>query len=88
MPSQPHVEVSATGQVVRSRGFVPAEMNVQTPIDPGAPHVLHDSVQATLQQRPSTQYSLEQSAPPEHAWPLAFFVSVSLLQAASPLAWS
>jgi hypothetical protein len=55
VPSQPHVVGSAAGQVEASRGFAPAERKVHVPIEPGALQVLHDSVQAELQHRPSTQ---------------------------------
>ena len=84
MPSQPHVVGSAAGHVEASRGFAPAERNVHVPIDPGALQVLHVSVHATLQHRPSTQKLFVQSAPQLQDWPLDFFVSESLLQAASP----
>jgi hypothetical protein len=83
VPSKPQVEASAAWQVVGSRGFVPAVRKVQMPIEPPALHVLHDSVQAALQHKPSTQKLLVQSDPHMHDWPLAFFVSASLLQAVS-----
>jgi hypothetical protein len=83
VPSKPQVDVSAVGQAEGSRGFVPAVRFVQMPIEPAALHVLHDSVHAALQQRPSTQKLLEQSEGHLHAWPLAFFVSVSEEQLAS-----
>jgi hypothetical protein len=83
VPSKPQVVASAVWQVVASRGLPPGVMNVQTPIEPLAPHVLQPSVQAVLQHRPSTQKPLVQSAPHVHAWPLARFVRASLLQAAS-----
>jgi hypothetical protein len=83
IPSKPQVDASAVGQVDGSRGFEPAGMKVQVPIEPAALHVLHDSVQATLQHRPSTQKLLVQSEAHVHAWPLGFFVSESAAHVAS-----
>jgi hypothetical protein len=77
VPSKPQVAVSAAGQVDWSRGFEPAGMKVQVPMEPAALHVLHDSVQAALQHRPSTQKLLVQSELHVQAWPLVFFVSES-----------
>ena len=82
VPSKPHVEASVARQPLAMRGFEPAEMTVHVPIEPEAPHVLQDSVQAELQHRPSTQKLLEHSALHPQACPLAFFVRASL-QAAS-----
>src|SRR5450432_1904430 len=60
VPSKPHVVGSAVVQPEIPRGGFPAEMNVHVPID--SLHVLHDSVHAALQHRPSTQKLLVQSA--------------------------
>ena len=62
VPSNPQVETGLCGQVSAELGGTPAATNEQTP---GAAGVLHDlqlSVQAVLQQTPSTQNPVAQSA--------------------------
>jgi hypothetical protein len=77
VPSKPHVVLSAVWQADAVRGGMPAGRNVHVPIESDALHVLHDSLQAALQQRPSTQKLLAQSPAQAHAWPFGFFVSAS-----------
>src|SRR5271170_4073140 len=62
MPSKPHVVGSAFTHDEAWRGGAPDERNVHVPGFVPA-HVLHDSVQAVLQQTPSTQKLLAH-------WPL------------------
>jgi hypothetical protein len=61
VPSIPQVDTSVAGQSVASRGAPPAGTNVQTPGDPWVLQARHLSVQAVLQQTPSTQKPLWQS---------------------------
>ena len=70
VPSSPQDEEGLVGQTLAALGGTPAATNEQTP---GADGVLQDlqfSVQALLQQTPSTQKSLVQSALQPQAAPL------------------
>ena len=70
VPSSPQDEAGLCGQTLAALGATPAATNEQTP---GAEGVLQDlqlSVQALLQQTPSTQKSLVQSALQPQAAPL------------------
>jgi hypothetical protein len=70
VPSSPQDEAGLCGQTLATLGATPAATNEQTP---GAEGVLQDlqlSVQALLQQTPSTQKSLVQSASQPQAVPL------------------
>ena len=70
VPSSPQDEAGLCGQTLATLGATPAATNEQTP---GAEGVLQDlqlSVQALLQQTPSTQKSLVQSALQPQAVPL------------------
>ncbi len=69
MPSRPQLETSEIGQVPARRGATPAGTNPQIPGEPGVLQALHVSVQALLQQRPSTQNPLAQSPGQPHASP-------------------
>jgi hypothetical protein len=80
VPSSPQVVGSDAAQVLASRGGVPAAANVQLPIAVGAAHVRHVSVQAVLQQTPSTQKPLPHSTPQVHACPFSFCAFASPLQ--------
>ncbi len=71
MPSRPQVEGSEAPQTPARRGDSPAGTNAQIPGAPGVLQDLHVSVQALLQQTPSTQNPLAQSPPHPHAAPLA-----------------
>jgi hypothetical protein len=69
VPSSPQVDTALFGQTVAERGGSPAATKLHVP---GADIVLHDlqvSVQALLQQIPSTQNPLVQSAPQAQAFP-------------------
>jgi hypothetical protein len=81
VPSNPQVEAGLFGQVSAELGGTPAATNEQTP---GAAGVLHDlqlSVQAVLQQTPSTQNPVAQSAAQPQAAPFALCAPPSGLQA-------
>jgi hypothetical protein len=70
VPSSPQEEGGLWGQTLAALGATPAATNEQIP---GAEGVLHDlqvSVQALLQQMPSTQKPLVQSASQPQAAPL------------------
>jgi hypothetical protein len=70
VPSSPQDEAGLWGQTLATLGGTPAATNEQTP---GAEGVLQDlqlSLQALLQQTPSTQKSLVQSLLQPHAAPL------------------
>ena len=70
MPSSPQVEAALCWQTLVELGATPAATKEQTP---GAEGVLHDlqvSVQALLQQTPSTQKALVQSVSQPQAAPL------------------
>jgi hypothetical protein len=69
VPSRPQVLASLAGHVCGSRGFVPDETKVHVPMAVGAEHVLQVSVQAPLQQTPSTQKLLAHSAAQPHTSP-------------------
>jgi hypothetical protein len=84
VPSSPQVFASLAGQVWASRGFVPAGAKVHVPIAVGAVHVLQVSVQALLQQTPSTQKVLAQSAAQEQASPSCLPPLASLTQTSRP----
>jgi hypothetical protein len=77
VPSKPHVDAAAATHAVASRGFVPATTKVHVPGDPAAAQVLHASVQAVLQQTPSTQKLLAQSDAHSQVCPADFFVAAS-----------
>jgi hypothetical protein len=81
VPSNPQVETGLCGQVSAELGATPAATKEQTP---GAAGVLHDlqlSVQAVLQQTPSTQNPVAQSAAQPHAAPFALWAPPSGLHA-------
>ncbi len=61
VPSSPQLETSEIGQLAARRGATPAGTSPQTPGEPGVLQALQVSVQALLQQRPSTQKPLAQS---------------------------
>jgi hypothetical protein len=63
------------------RGATPAATREQTPGAPGVLHALQVSAQAVLQQRPSTQNPLAQSAAHPQAAPFALPAPPSGLQA-------
>jgi hypothetical protein len=77
VPSRPQVETALFGQTSAVRGGSPAATKLQVP---GAEVVLHDlqlSVHAVLQQSPSTQNPVVQSALHAHAAPLALLTEPS-----------
>jgi hypothetical protein len=86
VPSIPHVETSALGQTLAARGGEPFGANEQVPGAAAVLHALHVSVQAVLQQSPSTQNPLAQSPPHPQACPFAFFIPPAPLQATPPCA--
>jgi hypothetical protein len=67
VPSRPHVDGSEAGQTPALRGVPPAGTKAQIPGAPAVLQDLHVSVQALLQQTPSTQNPLAQS--PSHPQP-------------------
>ena len=73
MPSRPQLLTGDVGQVEAVRGEAPPGRALHVPSEPDALHVMQPPVQALLQQTPSTQNPLEQSAAQEQAWPAAFF---------------
>jgi hypothetical protein len=81
VPSRPQVVGSLFGQTDGERGRSPAATNEQVP---GADLVLQDlqvSVQAVLQQTPSTQWPLPQSLSQPQISPLVFCVPASCVHA-------
>jgi hypothetical protein len=62
VPSRPHIATGLCAQSLAVRGAAPAATNEQTPGAEGVLHDLQASVQAPLQQTPSTQKLLAQSA--------------------------
>ncbi len=77
MPSRPQVGTSLFGHVADERGDWPAGTKLQVP---GAEVVLQDlqvSVQALLQQTPSTQNPLAQSALQPQAVPFVLWAPAS-----------
>jgi len=87
VPSRPQLEVSDSGQVLGRRGLSPAETKPQRP---GELEVLQDlqvSVQALLQQTPSTQKPLAQSPLQPHMTPFGLrmpFVSLHATPSVAP----
>jgi hypothetical protein len=81
VPSRPQVDGSDAGQVAAVRGFPPAGTNEQIPCAPAVLQDLHVSVQALLQQTPSTQNPLPQSPSHPQAAPLAPLILLVPLQA-------
>jgi hypothetical protein len=82
VPSSPHVDTSAAGHAVGWRGALPAGTKEQMPGAPCTSHDLQASVQALLQQTPSTQKPLPQSALQPHASP---FILLPLARPSPPL---
>jgi hypothetical protein len=80
-PSSPQVEAALFGQRAGERGGSPAATKLQVPGADVVPHDLHVSVQALLQQTPSTQNPLAQSPAQPHAVPLARLLPPSRPQA-------
>ena len=81
--------MSVFGHMAGVRGGSPAATNVQVP---GAEMVLQDlqvSLQAVLQQTPSTQNPVSQSLSQPQAVPLVFLVDASCVQAtaSTPPSW-
>ena len=84
VPSRPQVDAGVAAQADRSSG-TPFATKEQMPGALAALQVLHVSVQALLQQTPSTQKPLWQSPAQPHAWPFAFRALASAVaQDASP----
>lgn len=81
VPSSPQLETSDIGQVAGRRGAPPAGTNPQIPGAPGVLQALQVSVQAVLQQTPSTQKPLEQSPAQPHACPLVLCIAFVPVQA-------
>jgi hypothetical protein len=84
VPSRPHDVAAAVGHMVGVRGTPPMGTKLQTPGEPGALHVLHVSPHEELQQTPSTQKPLWQSAAQPHACPFALAVPGVGLHVAGP----
>ena len=61
VPSSPQVLAMLAAHVLAPRGLPPVSMPTQVPADASAAHVMQPSVQAVLQQIPSTQKPLAQS---------------------------
>jgi hypothetical protein len=87
VPSSPQVATALFGQTSAVRGASPAATKLHVPGADFVSHDLHVSVQAVLQQIPSTQNPLVQSAAHPQAAPLAALAPPSRPQptAASPL---
>lgn len=73
--------MSLFGHSDGARGGSPAATNVQVPGAEIVLHALHVSVQALLQQTPSTQKPLAQSPLQPQAVPFVFLVPASWVQA-------
>ena len=86
MPSSPQLETSEIGQVAGRRGATPAGTNPQMPGEPGVLQDLQVSVQALLQQRPSTQKPLAQSPGQPHACPFVLWIAFAPVQATTVVA--
>jgi hypothetical protein len=84
VPSSPHVETSAAGQSLASRGAPPAGTKLHSPDDPWTSHALQLSVQEVLQQTPSTQKPLWQSAAQPQAAPFILVPLPPSLEHAAP----
>jgi hypothetical protein len=85
-PSSPQVEMSDCGHTLAARGGEPFGTKEHVPGAAAVLHALHVSVQAVLQQTPSTQNPLVQSPPHPHACPFVFFIPPAPLQATSACA--
>jgi hypothetical protein len=83
VPSSPQVETSLFGHSLADRGEAPEATSVHVPGEPGALQVLHVSPQATLQQTPSAQKPLAQSAAHAHDWPFGLRAAPAPLQGTS-----
>jgi hypothetical protein len=70
LPSRPHADTSDLAQVDGVRGASPDGTNVHTPGALPTLQDMHVSLQSLLQQTPSTQKPLTQSAAHMHACPL------------------
>ena len=68
MPVEPQVDAASTGHW--SRGSVPSCALTQVPTVPWSAHVTHVPVHALLQQTPSAQKPLAQSAAVAHELPI------------------
>jgi len=79
VPSSPQLETSEAGQVLATRGAVPAGTNPQSPGELGVLQDLQVSVQALLQQTLSTQKPLAQSPEQPQATPLVLRMPFVLL---------
>jgi hypothetical protein len=77
VPSGPQVEAALFGHTSAVRGGSPAATKLQIPGAAVVPHDLQVSVQALLQQTPSTQNPLLQSAGPVQDVPLATLLEPS-----------
>jgi hypothetical protein len=83
VPSSPHDETSAVGQMVGVRGGAPLGTNEHVPGAAAVSQALQVSAHGVLQQTPSMQNPLTQSPPHPHACPLAFFMPPVPLHATS-----
>jgi hypothetical protein len=81
VPSRPHTVASVVGHIEATRGAMPFGTKLQIPGEPGALQVLQVSPHAALQQMPSTQKPLWQSAAHPQACPFALFAPGVGLQA-------
>lgn len=86
VPSRPQVEASDSGQVLGRRGLSPAGTKPQRPGELGVLQDLQVSVQALLQQRPSTQKPLAQSPLQPHVTPFGLRIPFVLLHATPSVA--
>jgi hypothetical protein len=93
-PSSPQLLAREGGQSDAARGSEPAALATQVPSEPVRAQVRQPPPQDSLQQNPSTQKLLAQSAAQPHGWPFAFAAPPSgRLHPASPavgrsVAWS
>jgi hypothetical protein len=81
VPSNPQPEASDLRQVAGTRGATPAATKAHRPGELGVLQDLQVSVQALLQQTPSTQKPLAQSPAQAQVTPLALCMLLVLLQA-------
>ena len=81
VPSRPQPLAAEATHVLAVRGLPPGWMPMHMPADSSAVQVMQPSVQAVLQQTPSTQKPLAQSAAQAQAWPLILPLPASQVRA-------
>jgi hypothetical protein len=83
VPSCPQSLAAVATQVLSVRGLPPGWMPMQVPADASAVQVMQPSVQAVLQQTPSTQKPLAQSPAQAQGWPVILPLPASQTRASA-----